>query len=394
MRTVFINSGIISPFRKFTGSVVVEGGKIDEVLPGENVKLLDTDIVIDAKGLYLSPGFIELHTHGGGGHDFMDGTEEAISEGCRLHMRHGVTAVLPTTLSSSEEELYRNLALIEKAAAGCENIPEILGVHLEGPYFSPEQNAAQDKRHIKLPKPEEYKQIYRNCQSIKIWSVAPELPGAMEMGRWLRSNGIIASIGHSNAVYEDIVKARENGYTMLTHFFNGMSRLIRKDAKMYLGVSESGLCFDDLVAEVIADGCHLPPCLLKLIYKVKGADGICLVTDSMRAAGQDVSTSILGSIANGQRVEIEDGVAYMPDRTSFGGSIATADRLVRTMYTMADVPLCDAVKMMTVTPARMLGIDNRLGKIVPGADADIILFDEGINIKLVMAKGKIWMCEL
>lgn len=391
MRIIFVNAEIISPFRRFKGSVAVAADIIEEVREGGGITPAKDDTVIDAKGLYLSPGFIDLHTHGGGGHDFMDGTMEAVIGGCRTHLRHGTTAILPTTLSSSDEELFENLNLIKDAARQSNEMPEILGVHLEGPYFSPQQSAAQDKRYIKYPNPAEYERIYDHCPFIKIWSVAPELPGALEMGRWMRDKGIIASIGHSNAVYEEVVAARENGYTMLTHFFNGMSRLVRRNAKMYLGVAESGLCFDDLTAELIADACHLPVSLLKLIYKIKGPDYICLVTDSMRAAGQDVTTSILGSKKNGQIVEIEEGVAYMPGRESFGGSIATANRLIYTMTKLADIPISDAVKMMTVVPARILHADNRIGTIAPGKDADIILFDEDINIRLVMGKGKVWI---
>lgn len=389
MRTIIKNAVVLTPFRKVAGAVVVENGTITQVLEGDCPE--EADLVIDAQGRYLSPGFIELHTHGAGGHDFMDGSIQAVQEACRIHMRHGTTALLPTTLSSQDSELFENLSNIVRAAQIREDMPEILGVHLEGPYFSPEQNAAQDKRYIKNPTPEEYQRIFANCPSIKIWSVAPELPGAMEMGRWMKQNGIIGSIGHTNAVYEDVQQAIENGYSMVTHFFNGMSRLTRRDAKMYLGVAESGLCFDDLTVEIIADGCHLPPSLLKLIYKVKGPDRICLVTDSMRAAGTDVTESTLGSLKNGQRVVIEEGVAYMPGKTSFGGSIATADRLIRTMYHQADVPLTDAVKMMTVTPAKMLGVDERIGSIASGMDADLLVFDEDISISMVMIKGKVWM---
>lgn len=391
MQTIFLNAVVISPFRKFNGSVLVEDGKIKQVFEGAPQELPKDVEIIDAAGRYLSPGFIELHTHGAGGHDFMDGSIDAIVQACRTHMKHGITALLPTTLSCQDEELFENLANIDRAAKLHEGMPEILGTHLEGPYFSPEQNAAQDKRYIKNPTPDEYERIFANCPSIKIWSVAPELPGAMEMGIWMKNQGIIGSIGHSNAVYEDVMRARENGYSMITHFFNAMSRLTRKDAKMYLGVAESGLCFDDLTVEIIADGCHLPPSLLKLIYKVKGPDRICLVTDSMRAAGTDVSESTLGSLKNGQSVIVENGVAYMPGKTSFGGSVATADRLIRTMYHQADVPITDAVKMMTVTPARILGVDDRIGSIVPGKDADILLFDENINISLVMIKGNVFM---
>lgn len=396
---IFIkNACLITPIRKISGCVSIRDGIIEEVIESEGTAPGKADIVIDAKGFFLSPGFIELHTHGGGGHDFMDGTVTAVEEGCRTHLAHGTTAILPTTLSSSDEELFENFVSIREAAKNRGNMPEILGIHLEGPYFSPNQNAAQDKRYIKTPVPEEYKMIYKRCPSIKIWSVAPELPGALEMGRWMKDNGIIGSIGHSDAVYAEVLAAVENGYTMITHFFNGMSRLVRKNAKMYLGVAESGLCFDDLTAEIIADGCHLPPELLRLIYKIKGPDRICLVTDSMRAAGQKVTESILGSKKNGQKVEIEgnpeQGVAYMPGRASFGGSIATANRLVYTMIHLADVPIAEAVKMMTLTPARLLDLDNRIGSIAAGKDADIIVFDEYVKMKLIMIKGKIWLNTL
>lgn len=390
MRTVFENAVIVAPTRLFRGTAAVEGPKITMVAEGADYDRRPDDRVIDAGGLYLSPGFIDLHTHGAGGHDFMDGSVDAVKAACRAHLQHGTTALLPTTLSSKDEELFDNLANIDRAAEQREGMPEILGAHLEGPYFSPEQNAAQDKRFIKNPTPEEYKRIYAHCPSIRIWSVAPELPGALEMGNWLRENGIIGSVGHSNAVYEEVLAASENGYGMITHFWNGMSRLTRREAKMYLGVAESGLLIDDLTAEIIADGCHLPLSLLKLIYKTKGPDRLCLVTDSMRAAGTDATESTLGSLKNGQRVIIEGGVAYMPGKTSFGGSIATADRLIRTMHKLAGIPLPETVRMMTLTPARALGVEHRLGSIAPGKDADLLLFDDDIRIKQIMIKGKVW----
>lgn len=389
MQTCFINARIILPDRILSGSVMVENGKITRVAPENENICAEGAQIVDCRGLYLSPGFIELHTHGAGGHDFLDGSIEANVAACRTHMAHGITSILPTTLSSTDDELFFNLSNAVETAKIRDNMPEILGVHLEGPYFSPAQNGAQDKSYIKAPKPEEYKRIFAHCPQIKIWSVAPELPGAMEMGNWMRSNGIIGSIGHSNAVYSEVIQAVENGYTMITHLFNGMSRLTRKNAKMFLGVAESALALDDLIVEIIADGCHLPPELLQLIYKVKGPDRICLVTDSMRAAGTDVQESILGSLKNGQRVEIENGVAYMPDRTSFGGSISTADRLVRTMVHKAGVSLVQAIRMITMTPATVLSVQNRLGSIAPGKDADLLLFNDNIDIQFVMCKGKI-----
>lgn len=390
MKTIFINANIITPFRELkNGVLVVENNYITDICEKDCCKFQANDSIIDAKGMYLSPGFIDMHTHGAGNADFLDGSIEAVCTVCRTHMQYGTTSIMPTTLSCQDEELFANLGNIYKASQIEENMPEIVGVHLEGPYFSPEQNMAQDSKYIKYPNAEEYENVYKHCPIIKRWSVAPELEGAYEMGRWLKKNNIIASIAHTNAVYEDMVLAVENGYTMVTHLFNAMSRLTRKNAVMSLGAAESSLALDDLTVEVIADGNHLPPSLLKMIYKIKGAENICLVTDSMRAAGVDCTESILGSISNGQRVEVADGVAYMPGRRSFGGSIATANRLVRTMHHEANVPLSDAVKMITTVPARLLGIDDRKGSLTIGKDADIILFDNDINIKLVMVKGKV-----
>lgn len=375
-------------------NVLVENGKIIEISQNRSLFAAFDGIVIDAKGLYLSAGFIDTHTHGAGNHDFMDGSPEAVAEACRTHLRYGTTSILPTTLSSRMDELYDNLGNIEQAAKIRDRMPNILGIHLEGPYFSPAQSGAQDPRYLKPPDPAEYLRILDEHPSIVKWTVAPELPGALEMGRALRERGVVASIGHTDADDETVVQAIQNGYRMVTHLFNAMSRLTRKNALMTLGVAESGLLHRELTVEVIADGKHLPPALLRLIYQAKGPDRICLVTDSMRAAGVQTTESIIGSLANGQRVEVEDGVAYMPGRKSFGGSVCTADRLVRTMVQQAGVPLSEAVEMLTLTPARTLGIDRRKGSVENGKDADLILFDEGINIQMVMVMGNIWLNQL
>lgn len=392
MRTLFINARIITPHRilPLGWKLEVEDGKITGLTDQPvNTEQYDGQI-IDAEGLYLSPGFIETHTHGAGNHDFMDGTMEAVLAACRTHMHYGTTSIVPTTLSSNNEELFQILDLVADAAKVRDHMPNILGSHLEGPYFAPAQFGAQDMRYLKNPDPKEYMEILNRYPNILKWTLAPELEGAMEMGRILRERGIIASIGHSDTTEEVVENAIHNGYTMVTHLFNGMSRLTRKNAKMYLGVAESTLVYDELTAEVIGDGSHLPPSLLRLIYKCKGPQGICLVTDSMRAAGVDCTESIIGSLKNGQKVEVADGVAYMPGRRSFGGSVATADRLIRTMHKTVGIPLEHAVEMMTVTPARMLNVLDRKGVIEIGKDADLILFDGDIRIKMVMVGGNLW----
>jgi N-acetylglucosamine-6-phosphate deacetylase len=219
--------------------------------------------------------------------------------------------------------------------------------------------------------------------------VAPELPGGLAMGRELARRGVVASIGHSNAEYEQVLDAYRNGFTLVTHLFNGMSRLTRQDAWMRPGVAESALAIEGLAVEIIADGRHLPPPLLRLIYRLKGPAAVCLTTDSMRAAGQQVKESVLGSLAGGRKVLVEDGVAFMPDRKSFAGSVATADQLVRTMVRDAGVPLPEAVQMLTHTPARLMGIEERKGSLEAGKDADLVAFDEQLRVGLVMVQGEI-----
>jgi len=211
----------------------------------------------------------------------------------------------------------------------------------------------------------------------------------MEFGRFLKEKNILPSIGHSNAIYEEVIEAFENGYTHITHLYSGMSGVRRINAYRYAGVIESAFLIDEMTVEIIADGTHLPSSLLKLIYKIKGPDKIALVTDSMRAAGMPEGESILGGIRDGQKVIVEDGVAKLPDRTAFAGSVATADRLVRTMINIAEVPLIDAVRMMTTTPAKIMKIDDRKGSIVVGKDADLVIFDEDINIQTTMVEGEV-----
>lgn len=393
MLTLIRNANMVLPGQSVPklGSVLLENDKIKQIFV-QNLPFTNFNgTIIEAKGLYLAPGFIDTHTHGAGNHDFMDGTVDAVLAACRTHMQHGTTSIVPTTLSSRVDELYDNLGNIEKAAGISDHMPNILGIHLEGPYFASAQNGAQDPRYLKPARAEEYLDILERFPMICKWTIAPEVEGALEMGSLLRSRGVVASIGHSDGTDEDVEKAICHGYTMVTHLFNAMSRLTRKNALMRLGIAESGLLYDELTVEVIADGRHLPPALLRLIYKTKGKERICLVTDSMRAAGVDTHESIIGSLANGQRVEVEDGVAYMPGRKSFGGSVCTADRLVRTMVREAGVPLNDAVEMLTKTPAKTLGWSKHKGSLAVGMDADLVLFDEDIQIKLVMVMGKIWV---
>jgi len=386
--TLFRNAQVITATGVYPGEVLVEGDIISKVSLGKPLELT-ADHIIDVGDRYLSPGFIDVHTHGAGNADFMDGTLDAIYQACRAHMEHGTTSIVPTTITSTKESLLSFVDLFNQVDLNREDMPNILGLHLEGPYFAYEQRGAQDPRHLRNPDPEEYEEVLRRTDRIIRWSFAVELEGAEQFLRTLREHGIISSLAHSDATCEQVFRAYESGISALTHFYSAMSGVRRINAYRVAGAIEAGYLLDDLFVEVIADGKHLPKELLQLIYKVKGADRICLVTDSMRAAGMPDGKYILGNLHTGMETIVEDGVAKLPDRTAFAGSVSTTDRLVRTILQMTDAPMHEAVKMMTLTPAKLLRIDNRKGSISEGKDADLLIFDENINVSLVMVRGRI-----
>lgn len=387
-RLKIYNGRIITPYRVLNqGTIVVDGAKIVNVTDA-NIEVPGA-IEIDAKGLNVSPGFIDLHCHGGGGHSFLDGTVNAYLKAAEIHAKHGTTSIYPTALSGEKEELFKNVEIYSQADQQNKRGAQFLGMFLEGPYYSMEQKGAQDPRYIRDPDPEEYKEILARAPIIKRWDSAPEREGSLEFARYLRSKGVMASMGHTNAVYEDVLVAFENGYSLATHLYSGMAGVTRRDSFRFSGGVQSAFLIDEMNVEVIADGKHLPASLLKLIYQRKGADKIALVTDAMRGAGMPDGDSILGSLENGIKVIIEDGVAKLPDRSSFAGSVATTDRLVRTMITLADVPLKDAVRMASITPANIMGVADQKGSLVPGKDADILIFDDDIQIKKTIINGNV-----
>lgn len=368
------------------GSILIEDGKIAAILAPDAAA--EGAEVVDGCGLYASAGFVDTHTHGAGGHDFMDGTVEAFLGACRTHLAHGTTTILPTTLSASQAELVRSVAAFKQAREQMKHEQCQPGLHLEGPYFAMNQKGGQDPRYIRDPEPAEYEKLVELADgAIVRWSVAPERKGAMEMGDYLTAHGIWPTIAHTDATYADCLEAVKHGYNHVTHLYSCTSTITRKDGFRILGVTESAYALDELTVEVIADGCHLPPELLHMIVKCKGVDKIIMVTDSLRPAGQDVTTSISGSLESGTVCIIEDGVAKLPDHTAFAGSIATADRLVRTMWKQAGVPLTDTIRMMAENPARLLHLQDRKGRLLPGLDADIVLFDEDVRIDSVYYMG-------
>ena len=367
--------------------LLISGSVIQEIIPREEA----TDAsytVIDCEGLYISPGFVDIHQHGGGGSDYMDDDPDAYYHATEAHLRHGTTSVMPTLLSADEKNIHRAVDAYLKAAVDPRIRANLLGIHVEGPYISAAQAGAQKPEHIRDFDPAEYERIWKRSQgTIKRWSVAPEVKGAKEFAAFAKEKGIALSIAHSNADLDTVQEAFSWGFEHITHFYSCVSTITRKGGFRVPGVLEAGYFIDDMDVELIADGCHLPLTLLQYVCKFKAYPHIALVTDAMRAAGQSVTESFLGSMDDPLPVVIEDGVAKLQDRSAFAGSIATADRLVANMV-KAGVPLQDAVQMMTANPLKSMGLDVPKGLIRKGYDADLCVFDKNIQIKKVFCMGE------
>lgn len=385
MITKIKNGRIISP-----GGVLkehflyVKDNKILEITK----EALPFDYEIDAEGRYVSPGFIDVHVHGGGGYDFLDGGADAIIQAANFHLKTGTTSIMPTSLASSPQTLIEFLKDLRIAKNSEKLLGTILGAHLEGPYFAKSQAGAQNPEYITPPNPQDYNMILENFSDIiSCWSFAPELEGSMEFCEALVGKGVCPSVAHSEATYEEVKAVYDKGCKKITHLYSGMSTITRHNGYRKLGVVESAYLLDEIAVEIIADGKHLPPELLKMILKCKGNKNICLVTDAMRAAGTNLTESFLGRKGEETPCIIDDSVAKLPDLTSFAGSIATADRLVRTMVQQADCSVEEAVAMITKVPARIFNLETK-GKLEKGLDADIVMFDDDINIEKIIVGGK------
>lgn len=376
---VILDDGIYEKY------VYIENDKIKAVCDEE----LPFDEEYDAKGYFLSAGFIDIHTHGAGGYDFGDGEEEDILNAVYAHAEHGTTSIYPTCTSSSFDEQITFIRNVKNAMAkNTPGKPCILGAHLEGPYFNLKMCGAQNPEYIRKPLYSEYSAFVKEGEgTVRRISFAPEIEGSYELLDYLNKEGIVASFGHTDGIYEEIQPFIDKGCHLATHLYSGMNTVTRRDLMRKLGAVETALLDDSVVVEVIADGIHLPKELLKFIYKIKGPDKVCLVTDSMRAAGCDEGRYVLGPKDTGLETEVRNGVAYLTDMSAFAGSVATADRLVRVMYKDAEIPLEACIKMITKTPAKVMGVCDR-GEIKEGYFADIVIFDDDINIKKVFTEGK------
>lgn len=363
----------------FNGYIYFDDNKILDVTAEER----EVSKEFDFTGLYVSAGFIDIHTHGGGGNHF-EGSVREIVDGCNFHLSHGTTSICPTISADSIEIMSGALCRVEEAMSDQNLKANIIGVHMEGPYLSTKQAGAQCADFITPPKHEDYVPLIKEHKNaIARWTYAPENDENERFVKFLNENGIVASAGHTDATYTDMLRAFNNGCKLITHLYSCTSTITRDQGFRILGVTETAYLLDDMFVEIICDGKHLPPELIKLVYKQKGDERIALVTDSLALAGTNVSH---GFMQNTEFI-IEEGVCRLMDRSAFAGSIATTDRLVRVAVKEADIPLVSAVKMMTKIPATIMNIADKKGTIEKGKDADFVVFDEDINVKSVFVNG-------
>lgn len=384
MKTLIKNAKIATADRLIENGVCAyEDGIITYV--GE--KEVPADKVIDANGKYLVPGFVDIHCHGCLGLAFNGADINDVKTIADYHLSRGTTSMLATTSTSSMEEIEEALAACE-AHIKSEKNPSIAGIFMEGPWLSPAQCGAQATVYMIEPSVTQLRELKAKYPSIIRVGASPELPGGAEFGEAAKELGLVASVTHSDANFKEVEDSMNHGYNLMTHLYSGMKGTERKNAYRIAGAVEAGLYFDDMFVEIIADGKHLPIELLKYIYKLKGADRICLITDAIRAAGLPNGAVTTGvSKVNNAKVIVEDDVGKLPDRTSFAGSTATADRLYRTMAGAIGRDMVALSKMASLTPARLVGLSDR-GEIKEGKRADLVILDENLEIVSVILKGE------
>ena len=378
------NAKVIFPDKIRDCVVVTDKGKIIDICDTFEDK--ENDTIIDCKGLYLSPGFVDIHVHGGGNKSAMSENFTDIIEMAEAHLKYGTTSIVPTTLAAPTSQLKKVINSIKKASESSKK-SNILGVHLEGPYISMQYKGAQSPENILNPLKDSPDELLDMWDKILIMGAAPECEGVLELGDKLKKRGIVASIAHSAASYEQAELAVQHGFSDVTHIYNACSSCFKTGLFRNAGVVEAGLYMDELTTQTIADLRHLPQGLLKLIYKCKGDSKMYLITDGLEFSASDIKENTVYTQENGVNVIYEDRVMKLADRSALAGSAATLSDCVRNMYKCIGIPLYSAVKMATLTPATVCGYSNTKGKIQKGYDADLIMFDDDINIKSVITNG-------
>ncbi|MFF9217995.1 N-acetylglucosamine-6-phosphate deacetylase [Streptomyces viridosporus] len=357
------------------GRVIVDGTRIAAGGSPGNAE------VIDLSGHWLLPGFVDLHNHGGGGASFTSGTVDDVLRGIRTHRLHGTTTLVASTVTGDMDFLSRRAGLLSELAEQ----GEIAGIHFEGPFISPCRKGAHSERLLRDPDPAEVRKLLDAARGhAKMVTLATELPGGIDSVRLLAEHGVIAAVGHTDATYEQTVQAIEAGATVATHLFNAMPPLGHRAPGPITALLED----ERVTVELINDGTHLHPAALQLAFHHAGAGRVAFITDAMDAAGFGDGRYMLGPL----EVEVADGVARLVEGGSIAGSTLTLDRALQRAVTVDGLPVEDAVAALCANPARLLGMDDRIGSLEPGKDADLVVLDADFALKGVMRRGE-WVVD-
>ena len=379
------NAEIITPDKILSGyDLLIEDGIIKKI-----DKNLHAPDVIDAEGMYLTPGFVDIHTHGGYEADFMDSTDESYAAALKFHLNNGTTTVVPTSCTAPKESIISFIKFAREYMKSSEIGKKVVaGVHLEGPYLSVKNRGAQKLEELAIPSKDDYSYVLENSDVIKTVTISPELDGAAEMAEKLTRVGITVAGGHDDGIYPEFMPTINAGMSHLTHHYCAMSDLRFKDGRRGVGLREYGLIEERLTSELIADNRHIPPELAILIVNAKGADKVCVVSDSLRCAGQPIDERLykLGTGEGAQLVKIGDGVAVTEDGEKYAGSVTPVRKMVKNLID-AGIGTLDAVKMGTLTPAKIIGEDLTVGSIEIGKRANICILDKNFELRSAYIDG-------
>ncbi len=382
LKLAIYSGQLITPFQIYFDYVVGvnKEGKISFIGPREEFRG-ESEVTVDASEYIVAPGFIDIHIHGAYGADTIEGKIESIERIATFIVKHGVTSFYPTTVTSPIDMIKKSIVSVVEAINKGIKGARILGIHLEGPFFSYEKAGAQDVRYLLKPKLEIIQEFLSLGQGyIKRVTIAPEIEGAIEAIKYLRSRGIIVAMGHTNATYEEAIRAIEAGATIANHIYNQMRRFHHRDP----GILGAVLTRDDVFAEMIVDEVHHHYAAREIVIRCKGTDKVALITDSIMAAGLEDGEYMLGA----QKIIIKNGISRLPDGT-LAGSTLTLDRAVKNTVTHLNVSLKDAIKMATYVPAKIMGIENQYGSIKIGSIGDLVILDKNMNVLKTIINGEI-----
>lgn len=375
----------------------------DEIIKNIDISVVDGKIQkigkigqegIDCSGKYVSPGFIDIHTHGGYGSDFMDSTVQDFDNVLKFHIDNGTTSVVATSVTAPVESIKKFMDTARKYKES--PFAKLLGVHLEGPYLSLKNKGAQKEEYILNPKTDDYSFITEYKDIVKTVTISPELDKDGSMTKTLTENGIIVCGGHDDGIYPEFMPSINSGLKHLTHHYCAMSELRFKDGVRNVGLREYGLLDDTLSSEIIADNRHTPKELARLIFKCKGREKMIVVSDSLRCAGMPIDGKLyrLGTKddQSAQLFKVADGVAVLADGTRYAGSITCLHQMVKNLMA-AGINIVDAFRCATLNPAKVIGNDN-IGRIKEGCAADILVLDQNFNIEKIFKDGKEYKGEI